>query len=63
MINETLEFYKSKLSRKEALLSKLQAKENNLDYEMAPNETIQLHVLQAEVRMLKEFVEDLGDLA
>jgi hypothetical protein len=56
-----INFYSNKLQRKENLLSKLQLKANDLDYEMSVNETISLNVLQAEVRLLKEVIEDMKE--
>lgn len=60
MNKEMIEFYTNKLARKEKLLTKLQQKENDFEYEMAPNETIQLNVLQAEIRLIKEVIEDFS---
>lgn len=61
MNKETVVFYQNKLERKQNLLSKIQAKEKDFDYEMSINETIQLNVLQAEVRLLTEFIEDISE--
>ncbi|MDK1004030.1 hypothetical protein [Bacillus subtilis] len=57
---EIIEMYNNKLKRKEKRLSKLQEKENDFSAELLPNETIQLNVLQAEVRLIKEMIEDLS---
>lgn len=54
--------YTEKLKRKEKRLRKLQEKDSDFSYEMLPNETVQLNVLQAEVRLLKEVIEDILSL-
>nr|WP_213383380.1 hypothetical protein [Bacillus subtilis] len=54
--------FTEKLKRKEKRLRKLQEKDSDFSYEMLPNETVQLNVLQAEVRLLKEFIEDILSL-
>ncbi|AYK63080.1 hypothetical protein [Bacillus subtilis] len=54
--------YIEKLKRKEKRLQKLQEKDSDFSYEMLPNVTVQLNVLQAEVRLLKEVKEDVLSL-
>ncbi|MEG7377883.1 hypothetical protein V5785_00730 [Bacillus subtilis] len=59
---EIIGMYTEKLKRKEKRLRKLQEKDSDFSYEMLPNETVQLNVLQAEVRLLKEVIEDILSL-
>lgn len=61
-LQEINAMYTEKLKRKEKRLRKLQEKDSDFSYEMLPNETVQLNVLQAEVRLLKEFIEDILSL-
>ncbi|MGO0713245.1 hypothetical protein P5408_010470 [Bacillus subtilis] len=61
-LQEINAMYTEKLKRKEKRLRKLQEKDSGFSYEMLPNETVQLNVLQAEVRLLKEFIEDILSL-
>lgn len=54
-----IEFYSDRLTRKENMLNRLQLRNNDLDSEMSVSETIKLNVYQAEIRLLKEVLEDL----
>ena len=58
MNQEMINFYTKKLERKESMLNRINKRTSALDYDMTVNENIQLSVLQAEVRMLKEVIED-----
>lgn len=59
MDNQMVNYYTEKLERKQTLLSNLQKKNDDFECELNVSETIKLNVLQAEVRLLKEFLEDL----
>jgi hypothetical protein len=59
-MNEFLEIYIRRLERKENRLNRLQQKANDIGYDMDTSETIELHVLQAEVRLLKGVIEDFS---
>lgn len=58
-LDSMIEFYSDRLTRKENMLNRLQLRNNDLDSEMSVSETIKLNVYQAEIRLLKEVLEDL----
>ncbi|MFS1514534.1 helix-turn-helix domain-containing protein [Chengkuizengella sp. SCS-71B] len=55
-LNETLEFYKKSVERKNSLISRINEKDSDT---LQINEEIELRILEAERRLINEFIEDL----
>lgn len=57
-LKEVLDSYRSTLERKQRLIKRIHL--NKKENELTVNETIELYVLEAEARVLKESIEDLA---
>lgn len=57
-MNEIIQQYKQSLERKERLLKPYHDKKRSLD-DLTVNEHIAMLILEAEIRLIKEFLEDL----
>jgi hypothetical protein len=55
----TIQHYKTKLARKEKIIQPYKEKINDIDYTMTEKEYADFKVLEAEISLIKLFLDDL----